>query len=508
MNMKKLLRFSFIAVLLSLLPTAAFSQNQGRAEAFPRLAPDPLALEFFQRGTQGSGFSWQDLAEISIWASGGNGSALQRIHALAASIPASPDFPAAERERADFILTYLHRNVFRGYSLLQTRVDTIFTNGRFNCVSSAVLYMVLAQSVGLRVSGVKTIDHAFVMVHIGGEDIDVETTSRHGFDPGNRREFHDEFGRVTGFAYVPAGNYHDRQTITPIELVSLIMSNRISMAETARRFAEAVPLAVDRAALLAGIGGGAPLPPRASSVTPFFEDPKNDLMNRLFNFGAFLLNSGREEETLRWATFASAVYPDEVRWQEFFTAAVNNRLQRFVRSNQIAQARAFLDEHGASLTPENYADLDSVLFDTELLSRANGIRNAQDGDNLIATLVDARSNGRIDNRRSDELLTFAVQRTASVLSSPPSRDWLAAINYIEAAIERFGSNREWEQSLQTFRNNRATEFHNRFAAAWNRRNFEEAQLILDEGLAEFPTNRQLLTNQETVNRQMAQSGAR
>jgi hypothetical protein len=221
-----------------------------------------------------------------------------------------------------------------------------------------------------------------------------------------------------------------------------------------------------------------------------------------------LLNSGREEETLRWATFASAVYPDEVRWQEFFTAAVNNRLQRLVRSNQIAQARAFLDEHGASLTPENYADLDSVLFDTELLTRANGIRSAQDGDNLIATLVDARSNGRIDNRRSDELLTFTVQRTASVLSSPPSRDWLAAINYIEAAIERFGSNREWEQSLQTFRNNRATEFHNRFAAAWNRRNFEEAQLILDEGLAEFPTNRQLLTNQETVNRQMAQSGAR
>ena len=472
------------------------------------MEPAPIALEYFQRGVQSNGFSWEDLAEISIWASGGNGSALQRIHALAASIPASAGFPATERERAEFILTYLHRNVFRAYSLLQTRVDTVFLNGRFNCVSSAVLYMILCKSVGINVSGVKTIDHAFVMVHIGGEDIDVETTSIHGFDPGNRREFHDEFGRVTGFAYVPAQNYHDRQTISPIELVSLIMSNRIAELETARRFSEAVPLAVDRAALLAGIAGGSDPGTRTGSSTPFFEDPRNDLMNRLFNYGVFLLNSGREEETLRWAAIASSVYPDETRWQEFVMAAVNNRLQRLVRAGQIAQARDFLNSHGPELSPANYAELDSLLVDTELLHAANNIRSAADGDTVAAAIVEVRLNGRIDEGRAAELLTFAVQRTAAALSAAPGRDWLAAIDYIENAIARFGPNREWEQALQTYRHNRAADFHNRFAAAWNRRSFDEARHILDEGLAEFPDNRQLLSNKDRVNRHLAQSGAR
>ena len=492
--------FALCALIFFHSQAAVFAQ---RAEVFPRIEPETLALEFFQRGVQ-NGFSWEDLAEISIWASGGNGNALQRIHQLAASIQASPDFPSTQREQAEFILLYLHRNVFRAYSLMQTRVDTVFVNGRFNCVSSAVLYVVLAKSIGLDVSGVKTIDHAFAMVHIDGEDIDVETTSRHGFDPGNRREFHDEFGRITGFVYVPAQNYHDRQTITPIELVSLIMTNRISDLETRRRFSEAVPIAVDRAALLIGNAKYQ----RAGSSSPFFEDPRNDLMNRLFNFGAFLLNSGREEETLRWKVFASAVYPDEDRWQEFANAAVNNRLQRFVRQRQLDQARVFLYAHRELLSTENYERLDVVLFDTELLSRANAIRSAAEGNAVAASIEQARTSGRMGETRAVELLTFAVQRTASALSSAPGRDWLAAISFIESAIERFGSKREWEQALQTYRGNRAADFHNLFAAAWNRRNFDEALRILDEGLAEFPYNRQLLSNRETVNRHLAQNDIR
>jgi tetratricopeptide (TPR) repeat protein len=499
--MRKSVRLVLSLLIFFCLPAAVFAQ---RAQVFPRLEPDPIAFEYFQRGVQSNGFSWQDLAEISIWASGGNGSALQRIHDLAVSIPASPDFPSTERERAEFILTYLHRNVFRAYSLMQTRVDTVFANGRFNCVSSSVLYMVLAKSVGIRVSGVKTVDHAFAMVHIGGEDIDVETTSRHGFDPGNRREFHDECGRVTGFVYVPAQNYHDRQTITPIELVSLIMTNRISDLETRRRFQEAIPIAIDRAVLLTGNANE----PRPGSSSAFFEDPHNDLMNRLFNYGAFLLNSGREEETLRWAQFASAVFPHEDRWQEFTNAAVNNRLQRFVRANQLTAARTFLQTHEAALTTDNFARLDNVLLDTELLAGANRIRSASDGDDVATAIVQAAANGRIDEDRAAELLTFAVMRTASVLSAAPRRDWLAAIDYLQNAIASFGSNNEWEGALQTFKGNRAADFHNRFAAAWNRRNFDEAMNILNEGLLEFPTNRQLLSNMETVNRHLAQTGSR
>ena len=48
--------------------------------------------------------------------------------------------------------------------------------------------------------------------------------------------------------------------------------------------------------------------------------------------------------------------------------------------------------------------------------------------------------------------------------------------------------------------NRVSDFHNRFAAAWNRRNYDEARRILDEGLAEFPGDRQLLSDREIADR--------
>jgi len=492
MHLKPSIKFvSVLLLFLHFCPTL-FSQSSGGGQ-FPRLEPDPKALEYSRRG--GRGYSWEDLAEISLWASGGNMSPyLEQIRAVADAIRRSPELPATDRAKGEFILEYMHKNILKSYSLYQSGLDTLLASGRYNCVSSAVLYMVLCTSTGLDVSAVITRDHAFALLHSGAESIDVETTNPYGFDPGNRREFHDEFGRLTGFAYVPARNYRDRQTIDPIELISLILSNRISELEMRNRFSEAIPLAVDRAALLSGIAGD------TGASGPLFGNPGNDLMDRLLNYGASLLNSGREEDCLRWAAFASARYPNEDRWQEQIMAAVNNRIVKFTSAGNLMGARTFLDAQRGALSAINYAGLDAVLFDMELLDRANRIRGVADGDAVIAAVEAARSSGRLAGARASEIYTFTVQKTASVLSAAPGRDWLAAINYIENAIARFGSNRELDQALRTYRSNRAADFHNRFAAAWNRRNYDEARRILDEGLAEFPGDRQLLSDRETADR--------
>ncbi|MCL1992752.1 MAG: hypothetical protein FWG66_07380 [Spirochaetes bacterium] len=493
--MKRSIIFTAALTAALFLAVPAFAQS---GAGFPRIEPQAAAVDFFQRGLDG-GFSWTDLAEISVWASGGNAAAVQRILDVQGAIAASPDLPQGRRELADFILLYLHSNVFRAYSLDQSRVDTVFANGRFNCVSSAVLYIILAQAFGIEAYGVVTKDHAFVMVRIDGEYIDVETTSAFGFDPGGRREFHDDFGRITGFVYVPAGNYHDRQTISAIELVSVIMTNHIANLEAASRFAEAVPIAVDRSALLTGVGAQAVSPFRHVSGGSFFDDPRRDKMNRLFNLGAFLLNSRREEEALRWAAFASPRYPcPEGRWQELVLASVNNRVMRFVAANQIGQARTFLNSHEADLTAASFAHLDVMLLDNELVSRANGIRTAGDGGAVISDIELALGTGRIAAGRGGEILNFAIQRTASVIGG--AGGWLTAINFIEDAQARFGSNADLDRALQTFRQNRVTDFHNRFATEWNRGNLDEARRILDEGLAEFPANSQLQSNREAVER--------
>jgi hypothetical protein len=491
-NKKPIIFFIFL-----FLAYAVYAQN---SLVFPRLEPEPRAYEYYRLNRQKAALSWTELAEISLWASGNLSQAnLEKIRTAVETLNKSNDMPSSGRGKAEFILTYMHRNILKSYSLYQTRIDTIFSNGSYNCVSSAVLYMILCTSAGIDINGVVTKDHAFAMIHIDGEDIDVETTNRYGFDPGNKKDFNDQFGKTTGFAYVPARNYRDRQTISKIELISLIFNNRISDNERQSRYSDSLPLAFDMAALLAGEISNASF--KTNSSNTLFEDPHSYLMDRIFNYGTWLLRSGREEDCLRWAAAVSPSFPDTVRWQEFIMAAVNNRLSKLLRENKLMDARNFLEVQKKELTQVNYAQLDNVLTDAELLSRADRISGINDGNDVISAIERSLANGKITSKRSVELITFAVQKTASLLCAAPGRDWRSAINYIENALNRFGANRELEQALGTYRSNLATEFHNRFASEWNKKNYDEAESILNEGLAEFPGDRQLLTDMETVKRQ-------
>jgi tetratricopeptide (TPR) repeat protein len=493
MNLKPSVTCIFILALFLGSPVIIHAQS-----AFPRVEPETKALEYYRLGAR-SGYSWAELAEISLWASGDASlSGLEKIKTTVTALNAAIDPALSEKEKAEFILNYMHKNILKNYSLYQTRVDTLLSNGRYNCVSSAVLYVILCKSAGLDTSGVMTKDHAFAMVHINGQDIDVETTNAYGFDPGNRKEFHDSSGRITGFAYVPQRNYRDRQTISQIELVSLILSNRSSDFGRSNNFSAAVPLAVDRAALLLGDSYANAAAPASESI---FADPGKDLMDMLFNYGASLLMGSKEEDAIRWAVFASSVYPDSGRWQEFIFAAVNNRISRFIREKKIQDARNFLEAQKTKISEAGYAQLDILVVDADLSVRASNFRTAAEGEGIITAIEQARDGKRLAEKRASELLNFTIQKTAASLCAAPGNDWRAAILYLENALSRYGANREFDQSLRAYKGNLAADYHNRFAAEWNKKNYAAAEQILNEGLAEFPDNRQLLNDKQTIARQ-------
>jgi tetratricopeptide (TPR) repeat protein len=224
-------------------------------------------------------------------------------------------------------------------------------------------------------------------------------------------------------------------------------------------------------------------------------------MDRLLNYGASLLKSNKEEECIRWSVFASSMYPDAKRWQELFLAAVNNRVARFVKDKKISDAYNFLENQKIHITDADYAKLDSLIVDADLLNRANNFKTAAEGDEIITSIEQAGNNGRLNEKRASELITYVIQKTAKSLCSAPLRDWRAAIRYLENALSKYGPNRELEQSLRTYNGNLATDYHNRFAAEWNKKNFEEAERILDEGLTEFPNDRQLLNDKRTITKQ-------
>ncbi|MCL1813446.1 MAG: hypothetical protein FWG29_07995 [Treponema sp.] len=472
------------------------------AQAFPSLEAAPAAYEYAQRIGKNN-VRWLDLAEVSLWASAVNAgqgaeakaaSYLDRIKAAAEELSAS-SLPQNPKERGEAVLTFLHKKFLKSYSEYQTRVDEIFISGRYNCVSSAVLYMVFCLSAGLEAEGVMTRDHAFVLVNAGAETIDVETTNPYGFDPGNRKEFHDAFGKATGFAYVPAQNYRNRTVINAAELVSLILSNRIAVLERGNRFAEAVPLAINRAVLLSGTGKTG-----AGNKAEFFEDPQKDLMSRLVNLGAYYVRNGKEDDAIAWAGYAGGRFPDPQRWQELIKTAANNKLVKLIRSKKISDARSALTALKEKLGSENYAELDVMVLEAEAGDKVNNIRNPGDADAALAFL--AQNWDRLPSGRREEMRTAAILAEADRYGK--AKNWLGGMHYLSGATEKYGTNAKLDNAMRIMRQNRVSELHNEFAALFNRRDYNGAKTFIQKALQEFPEEKQLLQDLVLVEKALQQ----
>lgn len=467
----------------------------------PRLESDPKAFEFAQLG-QHRNYLWHEIIDMALWASGvsysqdgtfqSEGSAARnKIFAAGEVLIESNDLPPAQEDQGEYLLNYMHRTFLRNYSERQTRLDVLVSTGRYNCVSSAVLYAILASAIGLETTGVLTKDHAFIQVRTAAELIDVETTNLYGYNPGTKTEFHDRFGNTTGFAYVAPRNYRDRGSISQLELVSLILSNRIVDLESRRNFSEAVGIAIDRAALLS-----MRLNP---SDSPFFTDPEKDVIDRIFNYGASLIQNGKEEDALAWAAAAEGRYPDE-RWQNFVFTAMNNFLVKMTRAKKITDARIFLDANASRFNPEDFTKLDMLVSDAELVQVTTSVNSAEESEQALEKIARAESLGIIPRERILELRTFVLLKESERRAKNADRQ--EAITYLESAVGKYNNLPELQKALAVHKNNRAIDFHNQFAVLFNAKKYEEARRVVENALQEFPGNRQLTSDLRMIENAM------
>lgn len=93
------------------------------------------------------------------------------------------------REQGEAILNHLHKNVLtQGYELSQSSLAELFVSGKFNCVSSTVLYHIQAKRLGLKTEAIEfdgslwDAGHVFPLLIDGDTEIDIETTDADGFD--------------------------------------------------------------------------------------------------------------------------------------------------------------------------------------------------------------------------------------------------------------------------------------------------------------------------------------
>jgi tetratricopeptide (TPR) repeat protein len=164
---------------------------------------------------------------------------LSKIDALeteARDATADAETPYARGEK---LLRFLHAGpMARGYSLHQSSLAVLLDTGKFNCVSSAVLYNVLARRLGLDVRAIEIPGHVFSILYDGDRAADVETTTREGFNPA--RTLREKLAAEGGTAYIPEKHKKLRREVGDWGLVALLYYNRGVERSLARQFPEAV----------------------------------------------------------------------------------------------------------------------------------------------------------------------------------------------------------------------------------------------------------------------------
>jgi hypothetical protein len=492
-------------ILLSLLAAFFLGMADGNGALHAQepvglslLESDSAAAEYARLGSRENP-AWEDLAAAALWASSGGtdsasssvGSAMEQIRRAVQELLKAPDLPQDRAERGNYILNFMYRRYLNRYTASQTRLDVLLRAGTYNCVSSAVFYLILAQAAGMKPRGVVTRDHAFI--HLDPPGVDVETTNAGGFDPGTRQEFHDGFGRLTGFSYVPARNYRDRTPISPLELISLIFTNRIADLEGRDLYSQALPLALNRAVLLSQR--------RNPTISPFFPDPQKDMNDRLLNYGASLIQGAREEAALEWGRTARNRFPELAehygdQWGEYTLAALNNLVVRHIRVKNFDAARVALDTYGAALNPADYRRLAGQITEGELVILVGNPGSAEEIDRALERLARAQEGREIPAARAAELRSALAVNLANRYGNQDG--YLTGLRYLEGVVNRYGETPQLRNALNIFRSNRVAVLHNRFVEAFNRRDNDRARELLQAALAEFPNDRQLLSDKSQL----------
>jgi hypothetical protein len=474
-----------------------FQVDPGYSEAGALIEPiDAARLEraaFLASGVAPSG--------IEAYAAELDG-ALAPIQAELASTDSAGD------QAAEAILGILHKSILRNYREDASTLDGILDTGFYNCVSSAVVYAIAAKEAGIPVAGVRTADHAFCTVHVGGRSVDVETTNPYGYDPGGKKEFKDSFGRVTGFAYVAPGGYGDRKAIGAGDLVGLILSNRASSLERSGRFAEAERLGADYAFLCPG------------------PDSRSFLVDRIYNLVADMEARRDYDDAARVAEEAAAGLPGEARlaalvrkaeynraaslaqagdWAGSFDAAaalaaaapadaeaaalvgssLSGLAELMAQKGDFAGARKAVAERAARAGPAAAAAAYAAVGETELVKAVNELpfsEAAPIADRIFAA-------GEVGASRYAQAIAAIYGNEAGRIGARGA--WLEAAALADGGVAKLAAARIADDGslarlARESRRNFVVEAHNSFAKLYNAGDLEGAKKALLTALAAMP----------------------
>jgi tetratricopeptide (TPR) repeat protein len=104
-------------------------------------------------------------------------------------------------DAAYVLFTEMHKKLLKNYDENSTTLDVLLKTGRYNCLSSSVLYGVLLEDFGIPWKAAVLPSHVFLILDNNGAELDVENTTPYGFNISTNREAQLNFKKLTGFDY-------------------------------------------------------------------------------------------------------------------------------------------------------------------------------------------------------------------------------------------------------------------------------------------------------------------
>ncbi len=262
-----------------------------------RVTATPEEVALFRRAKEGP-LDDATFADAALLASGAldaaqRASYRKRLDALTAEARAAVGSASGLEAKGDALLRWLHAGPMKkGYVSEQTDLSVLLDTATFNCVSSAILYAIVARRLGLDARGIEVPDHAFSIVYEGTNHVDVETTNALGFNPARNKTGLAAFEKATGFRYIADSHRDKRREVDSAGLAAIVYYNHGVLLGRAGRHHEA---------LLSYF--------RAMSLDPEFGSAVKNAMAELANWGVALSKKGEFESALEVVRTGLALAP-------------------------------------------------------------------------------------------------------------------------------------------------------------------------------------------------------
>lgn len=139
------------------------------------------------RDANRGGLTSMSLGEAILLASGATNDAdrrqyLRQLDTITDDARSAASDARSPRELGQLLLKSLHDGpMAAGYEGGQANLVTLLKTRKYNCVSSAALFMIVAERLGLKVRMVEIPEHVYCEAFDGKKWVDVEPTNAHGF---------------------------------------------------------------------------------------------------------------------------------------------------------------------------------------------------------------------------------------------------------------------------------------------------------------------------------------